>query len=97
MQIIENRTQVRGVVQHLSTQSDVAQFGVVHLLVQHLSTVANVADLLSPREPDSLTILVPLAELANAALATGQTVEVVVRLATPDRLFAQPGTLRRVR
>ncbi|CCH02243.1 hypothetical protein FAES_4243 [Fibrella aestuarina BUZ 2] len=97
MQIIENRTQVRGVVQHVSAQSDVAQFGTLHLLVQQLAAVANVADLLSSREPISLAVLVPLAELTNADLTEGQTVEVEVRLATPDRLFAYAGTLHRLR
>lgn len=94
MQIIENRTKVRGRVQHVSTQTDVAQFGALHLLVQHMAAVANVADLLSPRQPDSLMVLLPLTELTKAALTEGQTVEVEVRLATPDRLFAYPGTLR---
>lgn len=96
MQIIDNRTRVRGVVQHVSTQSNIAQFGLIRLLVQQLAPVANMADLLSARDPTSLTLLVPLADLTDTVVAEGQMVELEARLTAPERIFAQEGTLRRI-
>ncbi|MBO0933258.1 hypothetical protein [Fibrella aquatilis] len=94
MQLIENRTQLTGLLQHIKPDSDIAGFGEVTLIVHHTAPLPGITDLLSARSPKTVCIYVPDAELTNPLLKLDETVTLVVRLASRDHFFAQPDTLR---
>lgn len=92
MQIIENRTHVEGLLQHVEANSDIVGFGTLELAVRHTAPVGGMADLFSARSAQVVRVYVPQIELTHH-LKIGQNVELVIRLAPQDRVFAQPDTL----
>lgn len=92
MQIIENRTHVEGLLQHVEANSDIEGFGTLQLAIRHTAPVGGMADLFSARSAEFVRVYVPQHDLTHH-LKPGQTVKLVVRIAPQDHVFAQPDTL----
>ncbi|CAN5118078.1 hypothetical protein BH09BAC4_BH09BAC4_17670 [soil metagenome] len=94
MQIIENWTRVRGIVNAFSVESDTDNFGELSLSIQRTTSLEGFADLISPKALDQARAYVPKADLAGTTVRSGQTIELILHITASGRLYAQAGSLR---
>ncbi|GAB4043669.1 hypothetical protein [Spirosoma jeollabukense] len=94
MQIIENWTRVRGILNAFSAESDTENFGELSLSIQQTTSLEGIADLISPKALTQAQVYVPTADLTGTTVRPGQTVELILHITSSGRLYAQTGSLR---
>ncbi|GAB4026870.1 hypothetical protein [Spirosoma koreense] len=92
MQIVENWSLITGKVQETQPASDLAGFGKLRLNVTDVQPVGSFPELISNQNLTTYRLYIRQEDLAPVQV--GSTVEVTVRLAPHQKLFARPGSLR---
>ena len=87
MQIIENWSDVKGIVRSSQPSLNVSGFVEVELLVEKVNPVEGFANLLGHTEGKSLIVLMPEELVKSLDIAPGDTVECRIRRADLDRTF----------
>lgn len=88
VQIIENWSNVNGLVKSCNPSSGVAGFVAVEVTVENVSPVEGFANLLGHTKGKSLTILVPEELVKSLGITRGVIIACRVRRANLDRTFA---------
>jgi hypothetical protein len=87
MQIIENWSDIKGIVRSLRPSPTVSGFVEVELLVNKVNPVEGFANLLSDAEGKSLVVLIPEELVKSLHIDPGDVIECRVRRANLDRSF----------
>jgi hypothetical protein len=87
VQIIENWSDVRGVVRSCYPSPDVGGFIAVEVVVARVLPVEGFANLLAHKEGESLEVLIPEELIKFLGIVQGVTIACRVRRAGRDRVF----------
>ena len=87
MQIIENWSDIKGIVRSLQPSSDVSGFIQVEVQVEKVDPVEGFANLLGHMEGNPLVVLIPEELVKSLDIRPGKRIEARVRRANLDRSF----------
>ena len=87
VQMIENWSDVNGVVQSCNPSPDLAGFVAVDVAVKNVKPVEGFANLLGYTEGKSLVVLIPVELVRSLGIAPGVIIACRVRLANLNRAF----------
>jgi hypothetical protein len=93
VQVIENRSQVRGRVMNIAPHPSLNGYVVVDIAVSDVAPVSGYANLFGEHLGQTIGINVSSDEVPKLALSVGDDVSARIRRAGPQAVFAEAGSL----
>jgi hypothetical protein len=93
VQVVENRSQVRGRVVGIAPHPTLGGYVTIDLALSHVEAVPGYANMFGDQVGSVVRVNVPTDEVLSNALAGGDVISARIRRAGPQAVFAEAGTV----